>query len=903
MVVRSSEVFHIAHDVSEAEQSKRKILDSFVEALHCSEEDAALLRTIETFTAQTSLGPRQTTFSINIWHLPQLSIHDSASSSSSLSSAPLILCMHGHGHGCCIASWARFWAPLHRAGYRVVAFDAPCFGQSSGPAGQANLFRADDAELVIRVITSFGCSETHPCTVFAQCMGGAMFLRALECAPLLFSHNHVMENCTIGTWPEKISSILRAKKGKFLAYHEVDADHMREAVAYRRLTAMMLDESTLCTYIDNERARKAASSLGIEGNFIDSVSINVPGLSRSAEGDCFLFEPNPTCFRAIMDHVTALSTDHSTKSFHEQKAQGQVTAIEKGYKTETSIKVYVRSRPLLKREIDVGELSCCKIRDLEIDGQTVSELIVVDQDNTRNKESNRFIFSKVFEPDTSQSSVYTEVARPLLLLALNRHINVTLLAYGQTGSGKTFSIVGDKAENGGIIPHLIHELYANLEEKACVRATLVQLYNEKFYDLLNKLCLVKMNAISAATLDCRIVECTSPQELLDITAEGMSLRTQGATGMNDSSSRSHAILTISIVASGAKITIVDLAGSERVKKSGVENNQLKEAVAINASLLALGSVVSALVAKNGQPRAHIPYRDSPLTMLLSESIGGTARCAVIACISPSKSYFSETLSTLRFASEATFVDNVGGKVEQFVVPVLSEEAGKKLDAAAAVQESFFDQENGIRCSLDEKNSSGDFVHVLGNFSSGSESPVVVLLHYYGVGSAGGAFFKDWFPSLAKAGFRCLAPSFPGHGLSPGPAPVASPDSVKLGAVPCIILKRVLDFFGVRKCVLVGFDWGGGIAFEFARRHPERVACLVGWAVSYRDEANLKDIVIKNRMPRSRIALLWAKDDPLHSFKKGQKMATVLGIKITLIGDDSVQQEVVKFLAPLSKSLS
>ena len=143
--------------------------------------------------------------------------------------------MHGHGHSCCVTSWIKFFAPLHAAGFNIIALDAPCFGRSGGSAresGQANLWRADDAALVIRLLRSFGVAPaSQRTTAFAQCMGGAMFLRALSATPGMFSPFHVLLNVTIGNFPHNIADILRSKGGALLAYHEVDRDHLREAVA------------------------------------------------------------------------------------------------------------------------------------------------------------------------------------------------------------------------------------------------------------------------------------------------------------------------------------------------------------------------------------------------------------------------------------------------------------------------------------------------------------------------------------------------------------------------------------------------------------------------------------------------------------------------------------------------
>lgn len=127
----------------------------------------------EPHTARVSLGARGEVFDVNVWHLP-------SGDDGRAGRGPLALCMHGHGHCCSVASWAAFFPSLIRAGYSVVTIDAPGFGQSSGAAGQANLWRTRDAFLVIRLLEAFGCGPRRPATIFAQCMGGAMFLRAFS---------------------------------------------------------------------------------------------------------------------------------------------------------------------------------------------------------------------------------------------------------------------------------------------------------------------------------------------------------------------------------------------------------------------------------------------------------------------------------------------------------------------------------------------------------------------------------------------------------------------------------------------------------------------------------------------------------------------------------------------------
>lgn len=146
-------------------------LDRLSEVVH--PDDVAIIKRFETYTAKLPLGARGEVFEVNVWWQPAITSDGRAGE------GPLALFLHGHGHSCCVASWSAFFPALARVGFSILAIDAPGFGQSSGPAGQANLWRGRDAFLTTRLLEAFGCNPTRPATVFAQCMGGAMFLRAL----------------------------------------------------------------------------------------------------------------------------------------------------------------------------------------------------------------------------------------------------------------------------------------------------------------------------------------------------------------------------------------------------------------------------------------------------------------------------------------------------------------------------------------------------------------------------------------------------------------------------------------------------------------------------------------------------------------------------------------------------
>ena len=299
------------------------------------------LAACQAFVAEAELGPKNT-----LWQIRGITL---APSEPHPSGTPrLVLAMHGHGDSCSALDWSRFFGMLSRAGFRVVAFDAPCFGRSSGDAtGQANLWRADDAKLVVGLLEAFRCPPggAH---VLGHCMGGAMFLRALSEAPSLFGHTHVLNNTTIGVWPEETVSILEDKGGSLLAFQDADADHMREAVACKALSKLAKDRPELCSFTDCMHEVDA----GKANPFPSGLVTDLAGAARTDEAFCY--EPSEALKRKVRAHL--LSGPRVSAAARSQLPEG--TALDGGGKANANFRVLLRIRPPIERELAHAGGSC-----------------------------------------------------------------------------------------------------------------------------------------------------------------------------------------------------------------------------------------------------------------------------------------------------------------------------------------------------------------------------------------------------------------------------------------------------------------------------------------------------------------------------------------------------------------
>uniref|UniRef100_A0A8C5IDA1 Kinesin family member 4A n=1 Tax=Junco hyemalis TaxID=40217 RepID=A0A8C5IDA1_JUNHY len=330
------------------------------------------------------------------------------------------------------------------------------------------------------------------------------------------------------------------------------------------------------------------------------------------------------------------------------------------------VRVALRCRPLVPKETSEGCQTCLSF----VPGEPQ---VVVGNDKA-------FTYDYVFDPSVEQEEVFNTAVSPLVR-GIFKGYNATVLAYGQTGSGKTYSMGGTYTANQehepsvGVIPRVIKLLFEEKQQRHdwdfVLKVSYLEIYNE---DILDLLCPSRERSpisiredpkegIKIVGLTERNVTCA--QETVSCLEQGNNCRTVGSTAMNSQSSRSHAIFTIFIdqkkkndknCSFHCKLHLVDLAGSERQKKTKAEGDRLKEGININRGLLCLGNVISALGEEN-KKGGFVPYRDSKLTRLLQDSLGGNSHTLMIACVSPADSNLEETLNTLRYADRARKIKN------------------------------------------------------------------------------------------------------------------------------------------------------------------------------------------------------------------------------------------------------
>ncbi|XP_043532163.1 kinesin-like protein KIF1B isoform X18 [Chiloscyllium plagiosum] len=341
-----------------------------------------------------------------------------------------------------------------------------------------------------------------------------------------------------------------------------------------------------------------------------------------------------------------------------------------------SVKVAVRVRPFNSRES--GKDSKCII---QMQGSSTSII------NPKNpKESPKtFSFDYSYWSHTSaedpafasQHQVYNDIGKEMLQHSFEGY-NVCIFAYGQTGAGKSYTMMGKQdKDHQGIIPQLCEELFEKINDNSnsdvsySVEVSYMEIYCERVRDLLNpktkgNLRVREHPLLGPYVEDLSKLAVTSYTDIADLMDAGNKARTVAATNMNETSSRSHAVFTIVFTQKKhdaetdlctekvSKISLVDLAGSERADSTGAKGTRLKEGANINKSLTTLGKVISALaeVSKKKKKSDFIPYRDSVLTWLLRENLGGNSRTAMVAALSPADINYDETLSTLRYADRA-----------------------------------------------------------------------------------------------------------------------------------------------------------------------------------------------------------------------------------------------------------
>lgn len=285
-----------------------------------------------------------------------------------------------------------------------------------------------------------------------------------------------------------------------------------------------------------------------------------------------------------------------------------------------------------------------------------------------------FSFDGVLAANAVQAEVYSMVARDLVEGVVDG-FDGALLCYGQTGSGKTFTLEGsldDRSESAGVLPRTANEIFslaASLHD-VVVSVSFIEIYLERIQDLLNpknkNLAIRELDERGPRVQNCTEAIVSSSKELMRYAKIGAAARSVASTRMNDKSSRSHAICSITMshydADSGSRVTgtihLVDLAGSERQTQTRAEGRRLDEAKMINRSLSTLADVITALTSGDRDlPLSHVPYRNSKLTHILREALGGSARAVLLVNVSSAMADRKETISSLRFGSRAKFVSN------------------------------------------------------------------------------------------------------------------------------------------------------------------------------------------------------------------------------------------------------
>ncbi|KAM6407145.1 kinesin-like protein KIF6 isoform 1-T1 [Pluvialis apricaria] len=343
-----------------------------------------------------------------------------------------------------------------------------------------------------------------------------------------------------------------------------------------------------------------------------------------------------------------------------------------------TIRVYARVKPLGRRQ-QAG------IYSIDDDQKTLSSLeIIVPRDLAdgfvnNKRETYKFKFQKIFDQEAKQDVVFDSIAKPVAECVLAGY-NGTIFAYGQTGSGKTFTITGgaERYNDRGIIPRTLSYIFDQLQKDSSkvytTHVSYLEIYNECGYDLLDprheasrledlpKVTIMEDPDQNIHLKNLSLQQATSEEEALNLLFLGDTNRMIAETPMNQASTRSHCIFTIHISSKEpgsatvrrSKLHLVDLAGSERVAKTGVGGHLLTEAKYINLSLHYLEQVIIALAEKN---RSHIPYRNSMMTSVLRDSLGGNCMTTMIATLSIDKRNIDESISTCRFAQRVALIKN------------------------------------------------------------------------------------------------------------------------------------------------------------------------------------------------------------------------------------------------------
>ncbi|KAL4443117.1 hypothetical protein ABPG74_002184 [Tetrahymena malaccensis] len=399
------------------------------------------------------------------------------------------------------------------------------------------------------------------------------------------------------------------------------------------------------------------TSKNANGNLISSINLGTANQTQNAANNI-----NISTLNGFAEVKSAAFNDlNSPNQAMDQSVNFEVLKQFDQKQKSSNIKTFIRVRPLNKMEIEFNENGMGNENLRFNDNKTICVM----------PEKGLYTLDKVYPPDTQQEQIYEDVGREMVNDVLQGY-NGTIFAYGPTGSGKTYTMFGDvnDSKQKGIIPRVSNQIFSYINAldqdiEFSITVSMLEIYKEQLFDLLkvDRVNLkikenpqkggIYVQGLTAISVDCE-------EDILDAINLGYQSKQTRETRMNEYSSRSHTILSITVTqrySNGqeklGKLNLVDLAGSEKIAKTQATGETLEEAKKINLSLSCLGNVIHALTSN----QEHIPYRDSKLTRILQESLGGNYKTSLIAAISPHSSQHEEQISTLKFATRAKTIKN------------------------------------------------------------------------------------------------------------------------------------------------------------------------------------------------------------------------------------------------------
>ena len=552
----------------------------------------------------------------------------------------------------------------------------------------------------------------------------------------------------------------------------------------------------------------------------------------------------------------------------------------------SNLNVHIRIRPVLQREINNNSFTqCLASKNNKIFISKINKPLIIREDLESNIDVDCFTFDSIFDKTSTQENIYNTVGIPHIKSILEGY-NSTIFAYGQTGSGKTYTIEGNE-DNPGLLPRIIKNVFEILNNNDIYKITMsaIQIYFEQISDLIDDDNIKKEIKIIKKEngFDCTNIEeiiLNSPEESLKLFKKAQKKRIVASTIMNDISSRGHVVYMLKIYKKEndsdyflfSKFNLVDLAGSERITKSGTTGINLKESIFINKSLYTLQNVVDALTNPKCVQYGHPPFRESKLTMILSNSLGGNCITTLIGCISPSLTEVNESISTLRFASSCkkilnkpqnnTLKEKLMLKKRLYGENYQEKEKENKKDKIKELPWKNFLYDYSYNYVNTEY---GKIFYIENNLPEKTYKKIIILLHAC---PSSAEEFIPWFQSLSYYNYKIIAIDQPGFGKTEGkPHKCNSLYNLDKGG-PCDIVLAVMKELKIKEKVIIGgYDWGGGIAISLATKYPKLFEKIIAYLPSYNEPTGneLKCLSVN-------ILILWIDLDQMHNWNKWKKLA-------------------------------